>query len=263
MSTVDCSMLDTSADDPHQCPIPTRGRTSMDINQQQQPAHLEYNRNFCLLLNNSPTEPTSTRISNNLSGELSSYEQYESEMPSGCTYFRSADELPVFRIQSISPTSRSLSPIEFNEDEDDDDNGLLTFSLSPCGSTSDLDESPPTSRFPLDFDSSDPESDRISIASINALIGTTPPTSGPLGKRLNLETIFEGVFLHTPPAQQKMTARVKAFVEDQQKHSRRLIDLPEMADNYCGDLSTPLESAAAAAGESCPTESLLLLSIRN
>lgn len=192
----------------------------------------------------SSPEPSTSR-SSDLSDELSSYEQYEAGMPSGCT-FRSSDELPVFRIQSLSPTSRSLSPIEFNGDDDDDD-GLPTFSLSPCGSSSDIDES--SSRFP-EYDS-DSDADRISIASINALIGTPPP-SGPLGKRLNLETIFEGVFLHTPPHK---SARVKAYVEDQRhQNTRRRIHMPEL-DDYCNTVATP-EPAE-------PSESLRLLSLRN
>lgn len=216
--------------------------------------HADYHRSICLLLNSTPEPPAASsccsRTSNLSDDEVSSYEQYEAGMPSGAT-FRSADELPIFRIQSLSPTSRSLSPIEFN----DDDDGLLAFSLSPCGSTSDLEEAATTSRTSQlhAFDISDAaDADRISIASINALIGT-PPTSGPLGKRLNLETIFEGVFLHTPP---QKGARIKEFVEDQRKQCRqRRLELPEL-DDYCDDVSPPSEPVEAS-------ESMMLLSIRN
>lgn len=241
MST-DCAM--DTADDTNCASSSSRTSRTTSNTDDTTNAH-NYRRNFCLLLNNSPEPSVSgcSRISN-LSDELATYEQYEAGMPSGCT-FRSADELPVFRIQSLSPTSRSLSPIEFTGDDDD---GLLTFSLSPCGSTSsDIDESTSSSsRFP-EYDS-DADGDRISIASINALIGT-PPATGALGKRLNLETIFEGVFLHTPP---QKSARIKEYVEDQSRQ-RRLLAMPEL-DDYC-DVSPP-ESAE-------PADSLLLLSIRN
>lgn len=236
------SAMDT-ADEPN-------GQTRLSDNPNH-PQGSDYERTEFRLLNSSP-EPSASggcsRISDLDGDDLSSYEQYEAGMPSGCT-FRSPDELPVFRIQSLSPTSRSLSPIEFNGDDDD---GLLTFSLSPCGSSSDIDESPSgsSSRFP-EYDS-DGDSDRISIASINALIGT-PPASGPPGKRLNLETIFEGVFLHTPP---QKSARIKEYVEDQRNHvsRQRRLELPEL-DAYCDEVSSVDASE--------PSDAMLLLSIRN
>lgn len=267
MST-ECAM--DTADDSNNSPPTARRRTTEDSS--NLPDYAEYRRSIRILLN-SP-EPSSSvsdicsRISD-LSEDLmlSSYEQYEAGMPTECT-FRSADELPAFRIQSLSPTSRSLSPIEFNDDNDDDDddeNGLLTFSLSPCGSSSgDLDESSViiscSSRFQPEFDkSSDADvDDGISIASINALIGTPPASSAANGKRLlNLETIFEGVFLHTPPPQK--SARIKQYVEDQhQQHQsrHRRLELPDLLDDeYCDD--SPAQEHADT------SESLLLLSIRN
>lgn len=203
-------------------------------------AHANCSRALCLQRNSQDASTSvCSRSSDLLDDDDTSYEEYEAGMLRAC-HFRSDDEMPIFRIQSLSPTSRSLSPIEL-----DDDDELLTFSLSPCGSTSDLADSPShASRQDIDGTQDDSADDRISVDSINALLGT-PPASSQLGKRLNLETIFEGVFLHTPP---QKCSRVKDFVEDQRKQRR--LDLSEMDDE-------DEFSCAATSTEPVDSESLL------
>lgn len=117
--------------------------------------------------------------------------------------YMSSDELPIFRIQSLSPSGRSLSPI--------DNVSLLDLSISPLESSGDesMDEDYHT------------DEERVSLLDITAQIGMSPPN-----KRLNLETIFEGQFLETPPkkhiacriaACRKLTVdSINRFVLDQQ-----------------------------------------------
>lgn len=116
--------------------------------------------------------------------------------------FSTSDELPIFRIQSLSPTSRSLSPIDHISAS------MLNITISPCSSSftaGDSDEIDPTIEDRIspcssgDMNSPDDRFDAfVSLEEIHSQIGT--PTAPAVHSRLlKLETIVEGVFLDTPP----------------------------------------------------------------
>jgi len=113
-----------------------------------------------------------------------------------------ADELPIFKIRSISPTGRSISPISLEENESF---ALFNVSLSPTK-----------------YEEGKRRDDFITLEEINAQIGTSPKNSK--YSKLNLETIFEGVFLETPPKKndtkrialcKELAARSLAFTNTQ------------------------------------------------
>ncbi|XP_019543500.3 uncharacterized protein LOC109414173 [Aedes albopictus] len=95
------------------------------------------------------------------------------------------DELPVFSTQSLSPSGRSLSPIDMDTSPPRSSRGNSTYH-TPC-------DSPYGQPCGKDY---------VTLEEIQARIGMTPPPdvdqcrSSP---RLNLETIFEDKFLETPP----------------------------------------------------------------
>lgn len=150
--------------------------------------------------------------------------------------FATSDELPVFRCQSLSPSSRSISPIDrhqhIDDDDDNDDKLLFNFSMSPCGSVYDdhcsLSMEEENDRA-YDGNSSPQLADRISLEELHARLsggGDRSASSSvchtPVGKRLKLETIVEGVFLETPPPAQRgdwcvATQSIGRFVEDQRQ----------------------------------------------
>ncbi|XP_065095392.1 uncharacterized protein LOC135717322 [Ochlerotatus camptorhynchus] len=102
------------------------------------------------------------------------------------------DELPVFSTQSLSPSGRSLSPID------------VDFSSPPRSSRG-------NSAYNTPFDSPSQMipigKDFVSLEEIQARIGLTPPADQDPERcrspRLNLETIFEDEFLETPPKNRK------------------------------------------------------------
>lgn len=118
------------------------------------------------------------------------------------------DELPTFSLRSTSPHGLSLSPI------DNEPISLFNLSISPISSIEDLtsDQSVCASNCFLNgkstkdvtesnitTDSSYDDEDRISLEEITAHINTPPSAAlSRSNKRLNLETIFEDVFLETP-----------------------------------------------------------------
>ncbi|XP_058819659.1 uncharacterized protein LOC131682294 [Topomyia yanbarensis] len=95
------------------------------------------------------------------------------------------DELPAFSTQSLSPSGRSLSPI-------------------------DLDSSPPRRSWSSTFCSTPVDSPAqqapgngfVTLEEINARIGITPPADADRSRSRNLETIFEDKFLETPPSKE-------------------------------------------------------------
>lgn len=99
------------------------------------------------------------------------------------------DELPIFRISSLSPSARSLSPISIAEDQ-------IFESRSIYNNMDDPD-------FETDFSCDE----FTSLDDIHAQIGT-PSSDCSESKIVNLETIFEGVFLDTPPKRKLNTAYV-------------------------------------------------------
>lgn len=118
-----------------------------------------------------------------------------------------SDELPIFSISSLSPTSRSLSPVL----ADQMCISPVDFSDSDEGCSEDLSADNP---------------DRMLLNDIHAMIGT--PDEKNERRLLNLETIFEDVFLETPPKRKQITPQqyerkrfsfesISRYVEDQQQ----------------------------------------------
>lgn len=112
------------------------------------------------------------------------------------------DELPTFSIKSASPSGRSLSPI-INEPI-----SLFNLSISPISSVEDLTRvseqsicsaniNTASGKYTKDGSSYD-DDERVSLDEITAQINTPPSVLSRSNKRLNLETIFEDVFLETP-----------------------------------------------------------------
>lgn len=148
--------------------------------------------------------------------------------------FSTSDELPIFRIQTLSPTSRSLSPIDHISasmlnitvspcsssftagDSDEIDPNIIEDRISPCSSSDDMD-----SADGRHFDAF------VSLEEIHSQIGT--PNERTVRTKLKLETIVEGVFLDTPP--KEMSDRfyrdsmkaiqlfsIDKYVQEQQQH---------------------------------------------
>lgn len=111
------------------------------------------------------------------------------------------DELPTFSLKCASPSGRSLSPIE--------PISLFNLSISPISSIEDLTRVNEQSICSTNIDTAhcgfftkedsdfDDDNERISLEEIIAQ-NNTPPVLSRSNKRLNLETIFEDVFLETP-----------------------------------------------------------------
>lgn len=119
-----------------------------------------------------------------------------------------SDELPIFSISSLSPTSRSLSPVMADQ-----------MCISPVDFSDSDDE-----KCSDDLTAENP--DRMLLNDIHALIGT--PDEKNDRRLLNLETIFEDVFLETPPKRKQLTPQqyerkrysfesISRYVKDQQK----------------------------------------------
>ncbi|XP_037031967.1 uncharacterized protein LOC119071235 [Bradysia coprophila] len=125
-------------------------------------------------------------------------------------YQITSDELPIFSISSMSPTSRSLSPVMADQ-----------MCISPVD-FSDFDDEDEECSDDLSTDNPD----RMLLNDIHALIGT--PDEKNDRRLLNLETIFEDVFLETPPKRKQLTPQqyerkrysfesISRYVKDQQK----------------------------------------------
>lgn len=150
---------------------------------------VDKNNDYCD--NDSPTSFSWNSLSSNCSFD-DSFQFAESYTPA-------FDELPIFSIKSVSP----ISPIT-------GELSLLNLSVSPISSNNDLSEEN-VNDFNLNFGASSTfsnlnvdDDERISLEEIHAQINTPPSAkSRNLSKRLNLETIFEGVFLETPPKKRK------------------------------------------------------------
>lgn len=140
------------------------------------------NDGFCLQM--------SSNSSLSCESDLSSF-SFDKEVADTYTNRMHSDELPAFEIRLISPLGRSPSPI----DSDLDFPSSPTHScITPTRSTSRKQQA-----------AYKDNEDFVPLHDINAQI--SPPSdseSNPLseGSRANsLETIFEGVFLNTPPRQ--------------------------------------------------------------
>lgn len=128
-------------------------------------------------------------------------------VPPELPYQITSDELPIFSISSLSPTSRSLSPVMADQ-----------MCISPVNFSGSDEE--------CSDDLSTDNPDRMLLNDIHALIGT--PDEKNERRLLNLETIFEDVFLETPPKRKHLTPQhnerkrfsyesISRYVRDQQQ----------------------------------------------
>lgn len=106
-----------------------------------------------------------------------------------------SDELPAFEVRLISPQGRTPSPI-------DSDMEFNTPTKSKIISKADV-----TSNFKQN------NPDFVALQDINARI--TPPSDheGAFNRSNSLETIFEGVFLNTPPKQRRSHNSRRSLLE--------------------------------------------------
>lgn len=106
------------------------------------------------------------------------------------------DEMPPFSACSMSPSARSLSPIESELFESP--NASSKSGRSYVGCSTPVYEAPRRDAATSGEDRP-PAEGYVTLDEIHARIGLTPPDGNVSRSRLNLETIFEGVFLETPP----------------------------------------------------------------
>ncbi|XP_052867707.1 uncharacterized protein LOC128276195 [Anopheles cruzii] len=100
------------------------------------------------------------------------------------------DEMPPFTAESLSPSARSLSPIEresFESSSPTSGHEQYSGCSTPVGKDTESGRQPPEA------------GGWVTLDELHARIGLTPPDLHASRTRLNLETIFEGVFLETPP----------------------------------------------------------------
>jgi hypothetical protein len=138
----------------------------------------------------SPISPKSDRDASCVS-PFSCDDYDDDEMCTGTPHRRVADEMPIFPIESLSPSGRSISPISDTIDND-------TYSLFNISGSA--------NNTPLKVMNKD---EFVSLEDINAQIGMTPPPEYNSRSRVKLETIFEGVFLETPPKQREAEELLK------------------------------------------------------
>lgn len=163
------------------------------------------------------------------------------------------DELPTFSLQSGSP-GRSISPI-INEPI-----SLFNLSISPISSMEDLSRANDQSvcageyatneRFAKNLTHGDTigtvydddDGERISLEEITAQITPTSALSRS-NKRLNLETIFEDVFLETPKKRRlnefkrfnswRIEERINNYVFEQQKNHNEQDTCQDTTNTLC------------------------------
>ncbi|XP_001688382.2 uncharacterized protein LOC5667444 [Anopheles gambiae] len=110
------------------------------------------------------------------------------------------DEMPPFSACSMSPSARSLSPIElepFESPTSTPKSGRSCY--SGCSTPLYGMTPPPPVASTTGTNGQQPAEGYVTLDEIHARIGLTPPDGNVSRSRLNLETIFEGVFLETPP----------------------------------------------------------------
>ncbi|XP_055546873.1 uncharacterized protein LOC129731126 [Wyeomyia smithii] len=133
-----------------------------------------------------------------------------------CLNRKLVDELPAFSTQSLSPSGRSLSPIDMNTSPP------RSKHSTPCSTpvdSSGLQQQPPSV-----------EKDYVTLEEVHARIGLTPP---PDVRTRNLETIFEDKFLETPPSREFESRTNRNLL----RHSFRNRGL--MADGNCTTEKVP------------------------
>uniref|UniRef100_A0A182YSQ2 Uncharacterized protein n=1 Tax=Anopheles stephensi TaxID=30069 RepID=A0A182YSQ2_ANOST len=111
------------------------------------------------------------------------------------------DEMPPFSACSMSPSARSLSPIE--QEPFDSPCSTPKSGRSYSGCSTPMYGTPPLAaqqhHLAANSGGGQPAEGYVTLDEIHARIGLTPPDGNVSRTRLNLETIFEGVFLETPP----------------------------------------------------------------
>lgn len=165
------------------------------------------------------------------------------------------DELPTFSIKSASPNGRSISPI-MNEPI-----SLFNLSISPImfSSIEDLSRvddgdyaineniakhlTKSNDTIGTVYDDDDDDDERISLEEITAQINTPPSALSRSNKRLNLETIFEDVFLETPKKRRfngfkrfnswRIEERINSYVFEQQKNCNEQDTCQDTTNTLC------------------------------
>ncbi|XP_031625718.1 uncharacterized protein LOC116342315 [Contarinia nasturtii] len=197
---------------------------------------------------NSDSEDIYLKSDSSSSGSWSIDDSIEFLQPAHKPLF---DELPTFSIRSTSPSGHLTSIV--NEPI-----SLFNLSISPISSMEDLsrvndqiddrttnekntkDLTQKSDSLGVGYD----DDDRISLEDLTAQINTPPSMLSRSNKRLNLETIFEDVFLETPKKRklkkfnswrietfQEITndERINSYVIEQQQQNRH------EQDNTCND----------------------------
>ncbi|XP_053680460.1 uncharacterized protein LOC128731367 [Anopheles nili] len=106
------------------------------------------------------------------------------------------DEMPPFSAYSLSPSARSLSPIE--QESFESASSTPRSGKDYIGCSTPVYSTPPIAK-EKDVADGHPAEGYVTLDEIHARIGLTPPDVNVSRCRLNLETIYEGVFLDTPP----------------------------------------------------------------
>lgn len=217
--------------------------------------------NFEAIIDSSNDEDIEEDYSESYSSTSGSWVIDDTANDTGCAEFKlSSDELPTFSIQSVSPSGRSLSPITYAAEPI----SLFNLSISPISSMNDLTQlnemdddlfgvsslegTANGKRKDSDIDDDD---ERVSLDEITAQIKSPPASQLHCsGKRLNLETIFEGVFLETPPKKRKFDSwrmrikeitaeRLHMYVQEQQLTPKT--DQDATASNLCNIFDTKID----------------------
>lgn len=132
--------------------------------------------------------------------------------------------------ESTSLLNLSISPISVNHDDELVRDYSVRSDQRTYSGTGDDD----------DVD----DEERISLDEITAQINTPPPShSKSASKRLNLETIFEGVFLETPPKKRKF--------ESWQIKTIREMTTEERISTYVKEQQQTIECCGASTGSLC------------
>lgn len=208
--------------------------------------------------NQPPITPVSEMDEDLDNVSLSSFGSFDDSFQFAGEYRPSCDDLAAFSFSAVSPSGRSQSPMG---------NGplsLLNLSISPISSLSDLTDDPDDDGHIYGDDGDvarmrdidrtaststpdDEDSDRISLDEINAQINTPPQSAISQRystKRLNLETIFEDVFLETQPKKRKFDSwgirsisqttveRINTYVMDQRQKNEMSNDPNRLCDMF-------------------------------
>lgn len=182
----------------------------------------------------------------------------KSDSSMSCSESWSTDDSIVF-VQ----TSHKSTYDELTGTESPNAISLFNLSISPISSAEDLtrinDQSvctaspnTPSAKYAVDWTKTYPtandcdENEQISLDEIHAHINTPPLTHSKSNKRLNLETIFEDVFLETPKKQRFHSWRIETFQEvtNEERISSYVFEqqqsISEATNILCGDFDSKI-----------------------